>query len=178
MSGMNLVTQRETPSFPGAQKRREGRNKVMKKILFRVVISVSLFYAGQLQALDFATATGLDIVNENAAKEQGYSSAQLETLQERLAGRTLTFENGKVFSVSKGFDGKLSVKISFEAEKSKGFFASTFSVDAKVSDPATAKWAENLDKGAKIKRLTGKVDRKGAVVMFFTLVDAEIELDK
>ena len=32
--------------------------------------------------------------------------------------------------------------------------------------------------GMKIKRLAGKVDRNGAVVMFFTLVDAEIELDK
>ena len=122
--------------------------------------------------------TGQDVVNGNGVKESGYSSAQLEKIQEELAGKSLTFENGKVFSVSKDWSGNLSVKISFKADTSKGFFSSSFSVDAKVSDPATVKWAVNLDEGAKIKSLTGTVAKKGAMVMFFTVEDAKIILAK
>jgi hypothetical protein len=122
--------------------------------------------------------TGQDVVNGNGVKESGYSSAQLEKLQTELAGKTLTFENGRVFSVSKGLSGKLSVKISFKADTSKGFFSSSLTVDAKVSDPATVKWAENLDEGAKIKLLTGTVAENDGMVMFFTVEDAKIILAK
>ena len=114
---------------------------------------------------------GQDVVNGNGVKESGYSSAQLDQAKEELAGKVLTFENGKVSSVSKGYDGTVRVDISFLADKSKGFFASRFMVSAKVSDPETIKWVQNIDEGTSIKSVTGKVDKSG---IFFTIVDAKI----
>lgn len=91
----------------------------MKRLLFAMsVATASMLYVMPASALNYSNATGADIVKENASKESGYSSAQLETLQEKLAGKVLTFENGKVFSVSKDFSGKLSVKITFQADTS------------------------------------------------------------
>ena len=81
-----------------------------------------------LKKLKDSNVTGTDIVNGNGEKESGYSSAQLDGIKERLAGKVLTFENGKVSSVSKGYDGKVNVDMSFLADKSKGFFASRFMV--------------------------------------------------
>ncbi len=117
---------------------------------------------------------GQDVVNGNGVKERGYSSAQLDQAKEELAGKVLTFENGKVSSVSKGYDGKVSVDMSFLADRSKGFFASRFMVTAKVSDPAAIKWVQNIDEGTLIKSVTGKVDKGGG---YFTLVDAKITLE-
>ena len=120
---------------------------------------------------DPETVVGQDVVNGNGVKESGYSSAQLDQAREELAGKILTFENGKVSSVSKGYDGRVDVTMSFLADKSKGFFASRFMVSAKVSDPETIKWVQNIDEGTPIKSVTGKVDKGG---MFFTIVDAKI----
>jgi len=80
-----------------------------------------------------------------------------------------------VSSVSKGYDGKVNVTMSFVADKSKGFFASRFMVSAKISDPEIIKWAQDIDEGAAIKSVTGKVDRGG---MFFTIVDAKLVVEK
>ena len=120
---------------------------------------------------DPETVVGQDVVNGNGVKESGYSSAQLDQAKEELAGKVLTFENGRVSSVSKGYDGKVNVDMSFLADKSKGFFASRFMVSAKVSDPEAIKWVQNIDEGTSIKSVTGKVDKGG---MFFTLIDAKI----
>ena len=128
-----------------------------------------------LYALDFDKATGQDVVNENGLKESGYSSAQLDMIKEKLSGKILTFNNGKVMSVSKDWKGKLQVMMTFEADKSKGFFASDFMVAAKVTDPDIAKWAACLDEGAMIKSVSGKVDKSG---MFFTIDEAKIVPEK
>ena len=122
-----------------------------------------------LYALDFDKATGQDVVNENGLKESGYSSAQLDMIKEKLSGKILTFNNGKVMSVSKDWKGKIQVLMSFEADKSKGFFASRFTVAAKVTDPDIAKWAADIDEGTLIKSVSGKVDKSG---IFFTITDA------
>ena len=143
----------------------------MKKLLMIIIVAcLTVVVSAQGQEIS-STVSGTDIVNGNGEKESGYSSAQLDGIKERLAGKVLTFENGKVSSVSKGYDGTVSVDISFLADKSRGFFASRFMVSAKVSDPEAIKWVQNIDEGAPIKSVTGKVDKGG---MFFTIVDAKI----
>ena len=139
--------------------------RLMFLLCFSTAVACSAF------ALNYATATGTDIVNENGAKASGYSSAQLDQMKAELAGKTLTFENGKVWSVSKDYDGKIRVMMSFVADKSKGRFASRFTVAAKVSDPADGKWAACLDEGAEITKVTGTVEKGGG---YFTLSDAKI----
>jgi hypothetical protein len=123
---------------------------------------------------DPATVTGEDIVKGNAAKESGYSDAQLEKLQEQLQGKMLTFENGKVMSVSKS-DDYVTVNVTFADPTAKGLFASTFTVSAKVTDSAAMKIAEQFDEGLKIKTVKGKVAKKGFMMLFFELTDAQIE---
>ena len=140
----------------------------MTKLLNCIVITFAMCCL-PLYALDFDKATGQDVVNENGLKESGYSSAQLDMIKEKLSGKILTFNNGKVMSVSKDWKGKLQVMMTFEADKSKGFFASWFTVAAKVTDPDIAKWAADIDEGTVIKSVTGKVDKSG---MFFTITDA------
>lgn len=138
-------------------------------------LSLAAMAAIPVLALDPATATGSDVVNGNGEKQSGYSSAQLDDLKEKLAGKTLTFENGTVTSVSRGFGGDLRVTMSFASDRSRGFFSSRFMVTAKVGDPAAARRAARLDEGARIARVTGKVERGG---MFFTLADAELVVVK
>ena len=77
----------------------------MKKMMIGSALTLSIVATLPVIALDFSTATGMDIVKENASKEQGYSSAQKKELMQRLDGKSMTFENGKLVSASKSSFG-------------------------------------------------------------------------
>ena len=152
--------------------------KVEKGGMFFTIVDAKIVPAEMPEAkrmFDPEKVVGQDVVNGNGVKESGYSSAQLDQAREELEGKILTFERGTVSSVSKGYDGKVNVTMSFVPDKSKGFFASRFMVSAKISDPEIIKWAQDIDEGAVIKSVTGKVDRGG---MFFTIVDAKLVVEK
>ena len=120
--------------------------------------------------------TGADLVAGNAKKESGYSQAQLQALSKALKGRELTFENGKIVSVSKDEDdGRVTATISFEAPSS-GLFHPGFTVHATFSDPAAAKFVEKLDEGTKVNVLKGRVHYDADFFMFFELRDARLEV--
>ena len=120
---------------------------------------------------------GADIVKGNAAKESGYSEAQLKQISKALRGRELTFVNGTVQSVDKDDDdGSVTMLVAFDASKG-GLFSPTFVLHAKVTGPQ-AKVAENLDEGAKLTEVKGTVKYDPDFFMFFELVDVKIGLHK
>ena len=140
------------------------------KILAVMILSGFACYADIPQ-------TGADIVKGNAAKEYGYSEAQLKQISKALRGRELTFADGKVRSVDKDDDdGSVRMLVAFDAPKG-GLFSPTFVLRAKVTGPQ-AKVAENLDEGAKLTEVKGTVKYDPDFFMFFELVDVKIKLDK
>ena len=144
----------------------------------KTMIALALICGMACFAVDPATMTGADLVAGNAKKESGYSQAQLQALSKALKGRELTFENGKIESVSKDEDdGRVTAMISFEASGS-GLFNPDFTVNATFSDPAMAKFVEMLDEGTKVKVLKGRVHYDADFFMFFELRDATIVADK
>ena len=70
----------------------------------KTMIALALICGMACFAVDPATMTGADLVAGNAKKESGYSQAQLQAIAKALKGRELTFENGKIDSVSKDED--------------------------------------------------------------------------
>ena len=126
---------------------------------------------------DYSGMTGADIVKGNAAKESGYSEAQLKQMSKALKGKELSFENGKIQSVDKDEDdGSVTMLVAFDAPRG-GLFSPTFMLHAKVMG-AQAKEAENLDEGTKLSELRGTVKYDPDFFMFFELVDAKIKLSK
>lgn len=143
----------------------------MKKILVAMAMSCGIAIC---LAKDVSMITGADLVAGNAKKESGYSRAQLQSLSNSLKGRELTFENGRIGSVSKDEDdGSVTAVISFSAPGS-GLFHPDFTVHAKFSDPAMAKFVEKLDEGAKVKSLKGRVHYDPDFFMFFELKEAQL----
>lgn len=119
--------------------------------------------------------TGEDLIRENAAKEEGYSTAQLQDISKTLRGKRLTFTNGKAGMISKNEDnGTVSMMVSFDAP-SGGMFAPSFTLNAKISG-AQARQAEELDEGARIKSLTGTVTYNPSFFAFFELNDVTLDL--
>ena len=142
----------------------------------KTMIALALICGMACFAVDPATMTGADLVAGNAKKESGYSQAQLQALSKALKGRELTFENGKIVSVSKDEDdGRVTATISFEASGS-GLFNPDFTVNATFSNPAMAKFVEMLDEGTKVKVLKGRVHYDADFFMFFELRDARLEV--
>ena len=120
----------------------------MKKIIvaMALVCGITVCLADELSMM-----TGADLVAGNAKKESGYSQAQLQAISKALRGRELTFENGKIGSVSKDEDdGSVTAMISFDAPGS-GLFHPAFTVHAKFTDPAMARFVEKLDEGTKVR---------------------------
>ena len=147
----------------------------MKKILVAMAMSCGIAIC---LAKDVSMITGADLVAGNAKKESGYSQAQLQALSKALKGRELTFENGKIDTVSKDEDdGSVTAMISFAAPES-GLFHPDFTVHAKFSDPAMAKFVEKLDEGTKVKLLKGRVHYDADFFMFFELKSATIVADE
>ena len=147
----------------------------MKKMMIVMAMSCAMSIC---LAKDASMLTGADLVAGNAKKEYGYSGAQLQSLAKSLKGRELTFENGKINSVSKDEDdGSVTAMISFSAPES-GLFHPDFTVHAKFTDPAMAKLVEDLDEGAKVKQLKGRVHYDPDFFIFFELKNASIVADK
>ena len=120
--------------------------------------------------------TGADLVAGNAKKESGYSSAQLQSLSKALRGRELTFENGKIDSVSRDEDdGSVTAMVSFEAPGA-GMFHPDFTVQATFTDPAMARFVERLDAGTKVRQLKGRVHYDADFFTFFELKDAQLKV--
>ena len=143
----------------------------MKKMMIAFAMSCGIAIC---LAKDVSMITGADLVAGNAKKESGYSRAQLQALAKALKGRELTFENGRIGSVSKDEDdGSVTAMISFAAPES-GLFHPDFTVHATFSDPAMAKFVEKLDEGAKVKSLKGRVHYDADFFMFFELKDAQL----
>ena len=114
--------------------------------------------------------TGADIVRECERKPNGYSSAQIEGLQKKLAGRVLTFEDGKVTDVLECSDDSaygVHIVVSFKS----------FTVDAYFPKSDAARLIETVDEGAHIKSLTGRADSEKRWI-FFSLTDAKIVLSE
>ena len=114
---------------------------------------------------------GRKIVEENAAKKEGYSSAQLKEMKSKLAGQMVTFSNGRLSSVTKLSNGNVTVRVGFSAAGA-GLFSSTFYVEATAGDEMTKKVMQALDEGAKIKSLSGKA--VGSEYGSFELAEAKI----
>ena len=145
----------------------------MKKILVAMAMSCGIAIC---LAKDVSMITGADLVAGNAKKESGYSQAQLQSLSKALKGRELTFENGKIGSVSKDEDdGSVTAMISFEAPDS-GLFHPDFTVHAKFTDPSMARFVEKLDEGTKVRQLKGRVHYNSTFFMFFELTNAKLKV--
>jgi hypothetical protein len=114
--------------------------------------------------------TGADLIKGHAAKKTGYSEAQLMNIAKALKGRELTFEGGKVLSVSKDEDdGSVTMTVVFDSPGDG--FKLPFAVQAKVSR-RQARQAEGLDEGTKVGRLTGTVKYDPDLFLGFEIVNA------
>ena len=155
--------------FESIRKRRTQTKKII--VAMALVCGITVCWAGDLSMM-----TGADIVAGNAKKKSGYSEAQLQAICKALNGRELTFENGKIGSVSKDEDdGSVTAMISFDAPDS-GLFHPSFTVHAKFTDPATARFVEKLDEGSKVRQLKGRVHYNSTFFMFFELTDARLKV--
>lgn len=121
--------------------------------------------------------TGADIVRECEKKPNGYSYAQLEVLQKKLAGRVLTFEDGEVVSVSTdiNMDGRVCILA--------GFGKYPLVVRAYFPKSETDHLVQTIDKGTHVKFLGGRVisseDKPQPLSLpFLTLTDAKIVVSK
>ena len=145
----------------------------MKKIM---IVMALICCVTDCLAKDLSAMTGADIVAGNAKKESGYSQAQLQTISKALNGRELTFEDGKIVSVSKDDDdGRVSATISF-AGSGAGLFHPSLMVHATFTDSAMARFVEKLDEGTKVKVLKGRVHYDADFFMFFELRNARLEI--
>ncbi len=143
----------------------------MKRMMIAMAISCGMAIC---QARDVSKVTGADLVAGNAKREYGYSKAQLQTLSKILKGRELTFENGKIDSMSKDEDdGSVTAMISF-ASLGSGLFHPDFTVHATFSDPAMAGFVEKLDEGTEVRQLRGRVHYDADFFMFFELKNAQL----
>ena len=121
-------------------------------------------------AVDYGSMTGADLIKGHAAKKTGYSEAQLMNIAKALKGRELTFEGGKVLSVSKDEDdGSVTMTVVFDSPGDG--FKLPFAVQAKVSR-RQARQAEGLDEGTKVGRLTGTVKYDPDLFLGFEIVNA------
>lgn len=142
----------------------------MKKMMIGSALTLSIVATLPVIALDFSTATGMDIVKENASKEQGYSSAQKKELMQRLDGKSMTFESGKLVSASKSsFGNDVNVMVSFSAP---GKPYPSFTVNGSVTDAESQKIVLAMDEGSAVKSLSGTVGGSG--IMGFELKNVKI----
>ena len=133
----------------GYKKRREKMNR--KMVIATLLSFVTVLNA---MALNWETASGSDIVRENAAKEEGFTDAQLQNICKRLGNREIEFVNGKVEEVSRdGESGVVTMLVEF-SDPAAGEFASTLSVEVLLTGEM-AKQAESLDNGTKIPSIRG-----------------------
>ena len=130
----------------------------MNKLMTAGVISAfALMMSSTASALDYSKVTGAEIVQENAVKQSGYTSAQKKELISKLVGRELTFENGEVTSVTiPSFGGKVKVSMKFSAPGGN-VLSPSFYIDAVPGDAQMESIAKALDNGAKIKKVSGMV---------------------
>ena len=84
----------------------------MNTLKIGVVCTMLITVAMSALALDYATATGADILNEHASLKTGFNEWQLIKLGEKIQGRILTFENGCVEEVQWNEEG-LKIEIDF-----------------------------------------------------------------
>ena len=146
----------------------------MKKLIVAVAMICCM---AECMARDLSKISGADLVVGNAKKESGYSNAQLQALAKALNGRELTFENGKITSVSRSpIDGGVKAMFSFQAPGA-GRFSRSLTVNATFSDAEMAKLVEKLDEGTKVKTLKGRVHYDGGFFVFFELKDATVEVE-
>lgn len=121
--------------------------------------------------------TGADIIREFERKPKGYSGAQIEDLQKKLAGRVLTFENGEVSRVARNMDGRLEIVAHFGKINRN---LRRFSINAYFPRSEAARLIKVLDEGAHIKSLKGRVDGSEEcldsvhITEMLTLTDARI----
>ena len=130
----------------------------MNKLMTAGAISAfALMMSSTASALDYSKVTGAEIVQENAVKQSGYTSAQKKELISKLVGRELTFENGEVTSVTiPSFGGKVKVSMKFGAPGGN-VLSPSFYIDAVPGNAQMESIAKALDGGAKIKKVSGKV---------------------
>lgn len=135
--------------------------------------------AGKTEMSATKEMTGADIVRECEKKPNGFSYAQIESLQKKLAGRRLTFEDGEVVSVSTdiNMDGRVCILAGFG--KRRAFFV----VRAYFPKSETDHLVQTIDKGTHVKFLGGRVisseDKPQPLSLpFLTLTDAKIVVSK
>ena len=124
---------------------------------------------------------GADIIREFEKKPKGYSAAQIEDLQKKLAGRVLTFENGEVSRVARNMDGRLEIVAHFGKRNHN---LQRFSINAYFPRSDAARLIKVLDEGAHIKSLEGLVDGSEEcldsvhITEMLTLTDAKIVISE
>ena len=107
-----------------------------------VVCTMLITVAMSALALDYATATGADILNEHASLRYGYNAWQRNNLKKKIQGRFLTFENGHVKDVIWSYIGEkkvLVVQIDFSRT------LAPFIIWAIIDDPKMIEWAQYLN---------------------------------
>ena len=133
--------------------------------------------AGKTEMSATKEMTGADIVREFEKKPKGYSAAQIEDLQKKLAGRVLIFENGEVSRVARNMDGRLNIVAHFGKINRN---LRRFSINAYFPRSDAARLIKVLDEGAHIKSLEGRVDGSEEcldsvhITEMLTLTDAKI----
>ena len=143
--------------------------------------------AGKTEMSATKEMTGADIVRECERKPRGYSDAQIEALQKKLAGRMLTFEDGEVSSIMTdiNMDGSVCIIARFGTDSFLGGKdpVRSFRVRAYFPKPETDRLIKTIDEGAHIKSLEGRVISNGDKpqpldVDIFTVIDAKIVLSE
>lgn len=118
-----------------------------------------------------STMTGADIVRENVKKR--YNDIKIANLQKKLDGQMLTFENGEIISVGSDHYG-----VHLTAWFGEDIYKCIV-IQAYFKDPDAMKIVEELDSGAKVKSIVGRVSNNEWIRMHCTLLtitDAKITL--
>lgn len=148
-----------------------------KELLEKMKANSKRMNSSQDYSSSLSTLTGADIVREFEKKPKGYSAAQIEDLQKKLAGRVLIFENGEVSRVARNMDGRLNIVAHFGKINRN---LRRFSINAYFPRSDAARLIKVLDEGAHIKSLEGRVDGSEEcldsvhITEMLTLTDAKI----
>ena len=158
-----------------------------KELLEKMKANSKRMNSSQDYSSSLSTLTGADIVRESEKKPHGFSDAQIEDLQKKLAGRVLTFEDGEVSMVMTdiNMDGSVCIIARFGTDSFLGGKdpVRSFRVRAYFPKPETDRLIKTIDEGAHIKSLEGRVISNGDKpqpldVDIFTVIDAKIVLSE